>query len=119
MTSVMIVEDNKNLQRIYKNLLALKGLDIMVQAFDGKQAVEMFQTLKNKPEVIIMDQRMPRMNGVKATREIKQIDPRVRVIFLCADDAAKKEAVAVGADLFLVKPMSFEMLYDLIVSLSE
>jgi two-component system chemotaxis response regulator CheY len=108
----MLVDDDKNLQRVYEVLFVLNGLKITSQAFDGVQAVDLYPQLNPKPDVIIMDQRMPRMDGVTATIKIKQIDPDAKVIFLSADDTAREKAMNSGARLFLTKPISIDTLLE-------
>lgn len=88
------------------------------QAFDGVQAVEVYTGLKVKPDVVLMDQRMPRLDGIGATKRLKEIDPEVKVIFLSADDASEQKAFEVGASLFLSKPVQIEVLFDSIKDLA-
>jgi DNA-binding NarL/FixJ family response regulator len=63
----------------------------------------MFKSFSNKPKVILMDQRMPEMSGIEATKLILQIDSSVKIIFLSADDSVKEEAISIGAFLFIDK----------------
>jgi two-component system chemotaxis response regulator CheY len=106
----MLVDDDKNLQQVYKTLFRLKNLNIIAQAYDGLEAVELFQKMNPKPDAIIMDQRMPRMDGVTATIKIKELDPKAKIIFLSADDTAEEKALLSGAELFLFKPVSIDVL---------
>jgi two-component system chemotaxis response regulator CheY len=108
----MLVDDDKNLQRVYLTLFKMNNLEIIAQAYDGVEAVEQYRTLNPKPDAIIMDQRMPRMDGITATRKIIELDPEARVIFLSADDTAEEQARQSGAKLFLSKPISIETLLE-------
>jgi len=114
MISVMLVDDDKNLQRVYGALFPMSGLKIVAQAFDGFQAVEQYPQLNPRPDVVIMDQRMPRMDGITATEKIREMDPQANIIFLSADDAAREKALLSGATLFLTKPISIETLLEAI-----
>ena len=61
-----------------------------------------------------MDYRMPLMNGADATREILQLDPSVRIVFISGDDSLKDEAMDAGAIDFLVKPIRSATLFKTI-----
>ncbi|MCW4011825.1 MAG: response regulator transcription factor [Candidatus Bathyarchaeota archaeon] len=110
MTKIMLVDDDVNLQKVYLTLFRMNNLEIIAQAYDGIQAVEMYKTLNTKPDAIIMDQRMPRMDGITATGKIIEIDPNAKIIFLSADDSAEGPAKKSGAKMFLSKPISIEEL---------
>jgi two-component system chemotaxis response regulator CheY len=112
MTKIMLVDDDKNLQRVYLALFQMNNLEIVAQAYDGIEAVEQYKALNPKPDAIIMDQRMPRMDGITATRKIIDMDPDAKVIFLSADDTAEQKARNSGARLFLSKPISIETLLE-------
>ena len=112
----MIVDDDADLQFIYEIIFnRVENIEIMGQAYDGEEAVEMFIQMNPKPNVIIMDQRMPRMDGITATKLIKELDDRARIIFVSGDESVKDEALAVGADHFFVKSIHAEELVESIV----
>ncbi len=79
-TSIFIVEDNKDIREIYKRLLDFFGLEVMGIAYNGNEAVEMFKSFNPKPDIVLMDYRMPEKNGLQATREILQIYPETKII---------------------------------------
>ena len=116
---MLLVDDDKNLQEVYMTLFPLGGVEVVSQAFDGVQAVEKYEALKEKPDVVLMDQRMPRLDGIGATKRLKELDPDVRVIFLSADDASKQKALDVGASIFLSKPVQIEFLFNTIKELAS
>jgi two-component system, chemotaxis family, chemotaxis protein CheY len=119
MVSVMLVDDDMNLQRVYKTLFTMNGLNIVAQAYDGLQALEIYRELDPKPDAVLMDQRMPRMDGVTATHRIKELDHDAKIIFLSADDTAEKIAMNSGATLFLTKPIQIETLLDSIRKIAK
>ena len=116
---MLLVDDDKNLQEVYLALFPLGGIEVVSQAFDGVQAVEKYEALDEKPDVVLMDQRMPRMDGIGSTKRLKEIDPDVKVLFLSADDASKQKALDVGASMFLAKPVQIESLFDSIKELAS
>lgn len=70
----------------------------------------MFKSFSEKPNVILMDHRMPIKNGIEATQEILQIDSNTKIIFTSADERIKEEALALGAFCFIDKPFDIENL---------
>lgn len=69
-----------------------------------------YKEMKEKPVIIIMDQRMPVKDGMSATQEILKMDPAATIFFGSADLHIEKEAIAAGAKGFLLKPFRIEEL---------
>ncbi len=113
-TSIFIVEDNKDIREIYKRLLEFFGFEVRGIAYNGKKAVEMFESFNPKPDIVLMDYRMPEKNGLEAAREILQIDPDTKIIFGSADTTVKEESFALGVVGFLEKPFSSQSLVNCI-----
>lgn len=109
-TSIFIIDDDENLHRVYRSFFSMKGFTVIASAFDGAEAVIMFNTLNPRPDILLMDYRMPIQDGVSATREITRIDPNTKIIFLSADETARDQALEAGAISFLVKPVRFSHL---------
>ena len=93
-----------------KELLILNGFEIAGVANNGEKAVSMFKSFLEKPEVILMDHRMPIKNGLEATKEILKIDNNTKIIFTSADESVKEDALAIGAFSFKNKPFEIEHL---------
>ncbi|MBD3191046.1 MAG: response regulator [Candidatus Heimdallarchaeota archaeon] len=110
MANVFIVEDEIRLQKIYETILQCIGHQIVGQAYNGEEAVEMIKSFTKKPDIIIMDHRMPKKNGIEATKEILKIDNSIKIIFASADNTALDKAIAVGAISFKTKPFTIEYL---------
>ncbi|MFW9810512.1 MAG: response regulator [Candidatus Thorarchaeota archaeon] len=106
MASILIVEDDCSLRDLLTRILLIRGFEVIGSACNGLKAVNMFKNMILKPDIILMDYRMPVMNGIDATRKILEIDPLARVLFLSADTSIKDEAMEVGAVDFLGKPIS-------------
>jgi two-component system chemotaxis response regulator CheY len=112
MTSVLIVDDELFIVELYRDILQLRGYRIVGTAFDGEEAVRKYNTNPEKPDVVIMDHRMPVMNGVQATKEILRMNPKQKVIFVSADVMVEKEAREAGAIEFLPKPFRMDDLIE-------
>ena len=113
MIKVMLVDDQIILAEGIKSVLETSG-DITVcgVAGDGVQAVEMAQSLK--PDVILMDIRMPNMNGVAATKKIKETVPEAKIIVLTTFDDSDYilSAINSGASGYLLKDIGSTALID-------
>ena len=101
-----IVEDENEIVKVLKKLFMRHHLEIGFVASDGDEAVDKIRMGTKKPRVLLMDNRLNRMNGIEAMGEILKIDPGIRIIFLSADREAEKEALKAGAWKFLRKPAS-------------
>ncbi len=114
--SIAIVDDEPDLQKLYKLAIASKGYRISYVASDGTDALEKQRVVQNKPDIIIMDHRMPTKNGVETTKEILSAYPNTRIIFVSADEAVERDAMQAGASRFLKKPIS---LRDLLKNIDD
>ncbi|MBN1678046.1 MAG: response regulator [Candidatus Thermoplasmatota archaeon] len=112
MTSVLIVDDELFIVELYRDILQLRGYRIVGTAFDGEEALKKYSSCSDKPDVIIMDHRMPIMNGVEATKKILRLNPAQKVIFVSADVLIEKEARDAGAIEFLPKPFRMDDLIE-------
>jgi two-component system, chemotaxis family, chemotaxis protein CheY len=104
--SIAIIEDEYELIKIYEKLFESRGIKVCFAARDGIQGVRVFAECRPRPSIVLMDYRLPTMNGADAARQILQIEPDTRIIFMSADADAEYEAKAAGARVFLKKPVS-------------
>lgn len=101
---LMIAEDHQIVRRAFAGLLGLESdIAIVAEAADGVEALEKARAWR--PDVILMDIQMPRMNGIVATRTIKAEQPGARVIVLTTfdQDDLVFDAIAAGAQGYLLK----------------
>ena len=112
---VMIVDDHKIVRQGLVALINTEpDLTVVAEGSDGQQAVELFR--QHKPDVTLMDLRMPRLSGVEATKAIRQQSPAARIIVLTTVDGDEDiyRALQAGAQSYLLKGVSFEDLTDAI-----
>ena len=111
--TVLLADDHTIVREGLRRLLeAEHDIEVIGEASSGRQAVAMVGKLH--PEVIVMDIAMPMLNGVEATRQICQANPKARVLILSAhsDDAYVERVIAMGAAGYLLKQTSSHILAD-------
>ncbi|MBY9019380.1 MAG: response regulator, partial [Candidatus Lokiarchaeota archaeon] len=111
--NILIVEDDHSLRLLYEKALSLNGYNVIGSAKDGEEAVKLYKDFKNKPDIILMDHRMPIKNGIEASKEIlaNSTENRPKIIFASADKTIKEIALSIGAFSFKDKPFSLEGLF--------
>lgn len=110
---LMLVDDQSLFREALRTLLALQSdFEIVAEAENGERAVALAQA--QKPDVILMDLRMPVMGGVEATRRVRATTPAARVVVLTTfeEDEEIFDAMNAGAVGFLLKACSAEKLCD-------
>jgi len=102
-TRVLIADDQELIRSGFRLILEAHGLDVVGEAADGDQAVELAHA--QRPDLILMDVRMPRMNGIEATRQVARDLPEVKVLVLTTFDLDEYvyDALRAGASGFLLK----------------
>ena len=100
---VLIVDDEALIGNVIQNELEIRGHQVVGRAADGRQAVELAQSLR--PDIILMDIVMPDMDGLEATRQIQEKCPCPVVLLTAHEDPdLVARAGQVGAGAYLVKP---------------
>ena len=107
MTLILIVEDDLAISQLYVQILETMGFQA-IKANNGKVAVDLYKSLSIKPDIILMDHRMPVKNGIEASKEILEIDNHSKIIFLSADSSVENDALSIGAKKFVKKPFTIK-----------
>ncbi len=109
---VVIADDQTLVRGGFRMILGAAGIPVVAEAADGAQAVA--EVLKHRPDVVLMDIRMPEMDGLEATRRIlaSQAGAGCRIIILTTFDLDQYvyTALTMGASGFLLKDVSPEQL---------
>lgn len=116
---VLIVDDAAFMRMMIKNILLDGGYEVVGDAENGIQAVEMYNELK--PDLVTMDITMPEKDGITALKEIFDHDPDANVIMCSAmgQQALVIEAIQSGAKDFIVKPFRPERVLEAINKVME
>lgn len=102
--TILIVDDDHEFRRLLKRLLEKdQAFNVVGEAVDGAEALEAARRLR--PDIVLMDLVMPRVNGLDATRDIKVEHPDIKIIIFTQyqDEAYRRAATQSGADAFLPK----------------
>jgi DNA-binding NarL/FixJ family response regulator len=112
MTSVALADDQELVRSGFRLILELAGMEVAGEAADGREAVELARA--TAPDVVLMDIRMPVMDGIEATRRIAQAGIPSRVLVLTTFDLDEYvyEALRAGASGFLLKDAGRERLVE-------
>ena len=111
MIKVMIADDQELIRQSLQIVLEMKeGIEVTATAKDGREVIQ--EVRKDKPDVILMDVRMPEMDGVQCTQIIKEQYPDVKIIILTTfdDDEYVYNALKHGASGYLLKGISMDEL---------
>jgi DNA-binding NarL/FixJ family response regulator len=112
---VLIADDQRPTREGLKALLGLwPQVEVVGEAADGQESVSL--VAESHPDVVLMDMRMPVMDGLEATRRIKSQWPEIRVVGLSMYPVYQSKAHAAGADVFLLKGCMAEELQAAIVA---
>lgn len=109
---ILITDDALFMRVTLKNILTSNGYEVVGEASNGVEAVELYKQLK--PDAVTMDITMPEMDGIQALKQIKAVDPGARVV-MCTAMGQKNmvvEAIQAGAKDFIVKPFQPERVIE-------
>ncbi len=118
--AVLLAEDHTVVREGLRKLLdAENDIRVAGEADDGRAAVDMARKLR--PDVVVMDIAMPHLNGLEATRQLRQAVPEAMVLILSAhsDEAYVEKVIELGAAGYLIKQTSFRFLAEAIRAIHQ
>jgi two-component system response regulator (stage 0 sporulation protein F) len=102
MKRILIADDEEALQRLYKEEFEEEGYEVLL-ASTGKEVVSLLEDPAHLPDLIVMDIRMPEMNGIDTLRAIKEKYPQLPVILCSAYSEFKQDFSTWASDDYVVK----------------
>ncbi len=99
---VLVADDRRWARAGLRAILSTRPeIEVVGEAADGQEALALVE--RQRPDVVLLDARMPMLDGIEATRLVKTTRPEVRVVVMSMYSTYRSEALAAGADRFLVK----------------
>ena len=105
---VLIADDLKFIKLVLRELVEKAGFRVVREASNGQEAVELYKD--KRPDVVLMDITMPKMDGLTALKQILRLDPQAKIIMCSAlgQQSLIVQALQLGAKDFIVKPFREE-----------
>jgi DNA-binding response OmpR family regulator len=109
MTKMLVVDDEVEICEFLKTFFEERNYKVLT-ALNGETAIRLAQ--REKPAIVLLDIKMPGCDGMEVLREIKKSHPSTKVIMVTAIETREKidEAIRLGADNYITKPLSLEYL---------
>jgi DNA-binding NtrC family response regulator len=114
--TIAVVEDEPELQALYRLMLASRGYAIAFVSADADDAVKCYRECEKKPDLVIMDQQLCRSSGIDAAGRIAAMDPGACILFATADADLCRAACVPGVAGILQKPFSMGAFFTAIES---
>jgi two-component system, cell cycle response regulator DivK len=118
--TILVVEDFEDNRFMMRSLLEMSGYKV-IEACNGREAVEIAK--RKCPDLVLMDVSLPEMDGINATRHIRQIQNlcNVPIVIVSAHGTKEFQQVAreAGSDAYMVKPIDYDYLDALICKLLD
>jgi DNA-binding NtrC family response regulator len=111
MATVLVIDDEPNVRTLLDMLLRPKGYDLLL-ADNGWTGLQLYR--QEHPDAILLDLKLPKLDGVTVLKQIRSVDPKLPVIVLTGDTTpeTEREVLALGASEFFVKGSSLHLLGD-------
>lgn len=101
--NIIIVDDDHLVVNSLKTIISANGIEILAVGYDGYQAIELYK--KYRPDLILMDIRMEKMNGIDATKKILKIDSNAKILLITTfqDEEYISTALSLGCRGYILK----------------
>lgn len=110
MAKILLIEDSTFERKAIMNLLKKSGFNELIEAEDAEAGIEKYK--KEKPNLVLLDLRLPGMDGLECFAELKKIDKNVKVIVvtIVTRQESVDEATKLGAKAYIMKPVTTQKL---------
>jgi two-component system chemotaxis response regulator CheY len=89
MITCIVIDDDKNIAKLFSEFLELIGIDVLAQGHTGEEAVSLY--IKHKPEIVFTDIMMPDTDGFYGIEKIKELDSDAKIVAVTADISSETE----------------------------
>ncbi|MEJ2023849.1 MAG: response regulator, partial [Deltaproteobacteria bacterium] len=117
-TRILLVDDEREFVTTLSERLLMRDMGSVV-AYDGKSALDLIES--DEPDVMILDLRMPGIDGIEVLRRVKKTNPNIEVIILTGHGSEKdrKRCLDLGAFAYLQKPVDIDLLSETLKKANE
>ena len=111
---ILTVDDQMGIDSFFYEFFTVRNYEVL-NALGGKEAIEIVK--REKPKIVLLDIKMRGMDGIETLKKIKEIDKNIVVIMVSGvkDDDVINEALRLGADDYITKPLSLEYLEKVVL----
>ena len=111
MAKILVIDDEQGIRNLLDTLLSRKGYDVVL-ADSGRKGLELFR--RERPDVVVLDLKMPEMDGLTVLRQIHSLEPEKPVIILtgAGTGEAEQQVRALGVTEYVEKEFSLHLLGD-------
>ncbi len=115
---LLVVDDAPYMLKVFRDILEAYGCDVY-EAVNGEEALDKYAIVK--PDIVLMDILMPKLDGVSATKKILEENPHAKIVVISAveKNGLEKECLDAGAKTFIMKPFKINDLLSSINSLAK
>ena len=119
MTSVIVVDDDRDTVEVFCEYLSIKNIEVLGRGYDGKAAVDLYQ--EHKPDIVLLDVMMPDYDGFYGLEQIRKHDPNAKIIMVTADltSDTEKKLVELKASAMIYKPYEIDSVIETIEKVSK
>lgn len=109
MKKILVVDDEEAICNMLKKFLTQKGYEAII-ALSGEEAIG--KVKEEKPHIVLLDIRMPKMDGIETLKKIRELDKEVGIVMITAvkDDDVGRKCLQLGAYDYITKPLSLDYL---------
>jgi len=110
---ILVIDDEPPICELMDEFLSIKGYQV-ITASNGEEGISKFE--ENRPQLVLLDLRMPGMSGIEVLSKLKEIDGHAGIIILSAfgDVNTIQEALEIGATYYMEKPIELQRLAELL-----
>jgi len=119
MTSVIVVDDDRDTVEVFCEYLAIKNIKVLGRGYDGRTAIELYK--KHNPDVVLLDVMMPDYDGFYGLEKIRKIDPDAKIIMVTADltSDTEKKLIDLKASAMIYKPYEIDSVIETIEKVNK